>query len=150
MPSLGMEKTDKASKALRLFHSLAMSYSDDSSSISSHDDDTFGAAEDQPLILADSASVVSETTSNSRGLPLNLKRQFVVDILARGGLERVSLAKLADEKPKTYGKPNSALRKQFGNLLQRWKGGNREHFDQLALNAPAPETPERHPRCNNR
>lgn len=132
--------SSRASQSNRSSYRNTINDSDSVSDVSD-DDQTFGAAEDQPQIFADdSLSLVTAATAStgaSRGLPLNLKKQFVVDIQAAGGLDsrKFSFAAIAAEKPILYGTPGSKKYRQFENQAQRWKGKQRDSYNDLATSS---------------
>jgi len=113
--------------------------SDTDSDISTSDDETFAAEEDQPQILSDDSSIVTEASADARAIPIHVKKSFALVIHANGGIDHFALAAFVDEdKYKTYGDPSSSLRKRYKNLINRWRNGWRTEYENLV--APAEET----------
>jgi len=71
-----------------------------------------------------------------------MKKQFAIDVQANGGIDNFLLGRFAKGKEKSYGQPNTKQRKQFVNLLQRWKGKTRSEYNGFLLN-PDYQSPER-------
>lgn len=94
---------------------------------------SFGEVEAEELLQNQQgqANITSESELYLDDLSLSFKRQLVVDILERGGLDNFSLAKLCDLKKDIYGRPNTKQRRQTQNLIARWKGRGRDEYNRL-------------------
>lgn len=131
-----MSSSHRANKGPNFYRNSVHNDSESSSDYSDFDEQTFGTGEDQPLVLAqDSVSLVSASTASSRGVPINQKKQFVVDIQAGGGIDNpdFSLATLAETNVTFYGAVGSNERTKFANLLARWKKTQRHEYNKLAI-----------------
>jgi len=77
--------------------------------------------EEQGLQSPSSASISSESKKRSWGLQPEVQGELLQDIELRGGIGKVDLEALCDEREDIYGKPNTPLRRQVQNLVDRWK-----------------------------
>jgi len=90
-------------------------------------------SEPSPSIRSSSGS-----KQKSTGLSLSLQKQFVVDILAHGGIDHCNLSAVCEQKTDIYGGKGTRTRRQFQNKFQRWKTVSkyRNEYNSLALSSP--------------
>ena len=59
--------------------------------------------------------------TNSKGLPLHIQKQLLIDIEGAGGLRACSVKRICDSRIDLFGEAASNLRKQVQNKINRWK-----------------------------
>lgn len=81
----------------------------------------------------DSVSSTNSLTSSdsSWGLHPSIQKELLRDIELRGGLGRVNLKALLDDKSDLYGLPNTNLRRQVRNKVDRWKKKSSTEFESI-------------------
>ena len=102
------------------------------------DDYNVNDEEDSLQVAApsDSDSVSSEQRQR---LPINLQRQLLADIEAKGGINAFtadsgqSLATLCDQRKQLYGERGDPLRRRIGRKVARWKLLTTEKYLKLLL-----------------
>jgi hypothetical protein len=77
----------------------------------------------------------------ARGLSQALKKELLIDIEAAGGIQYVSVGRLANSKPEVYGHVTSARRKQVANIVYNdWKKLSSTSYLQLLSSLGVPAT----------
>jgi len=122
---------------------------EEESSESSGSEDSFeGAAtvvEQQENASVAVATVNSGSTASSRGLPFALRKDLVIDIERRGGIEKVSLQALFVDKAEYKATPT--LKRQVENKVNRWKDNKtdrsqRDEYNNLVAAFVSPSKPK--------